>query len=611
MKGFIVFLTVVALCMAEPVQLVADDQAEAVDFITGFLEGIHETQTIDNLLKCAKGFEPIIAKVKVAFEYFLNFDLNEILKGVQLLIEAAKEFEEALKPCMEGFETLKKLLAAISSADPMKIAWKIITSPLPIVNDVKAFIAALKSKDYKTAGKSFGDLLYRVFLANSVTAGEPIIDFVTGFLVGINEKRTIDDLLKCMKNADQILDKMLKALKLIVKINFNDLTKGLSMLFESLLELEIMLKPCLSEFTQFQKLIEEIASADIRTLVLKIIRNPNPYLNDFNMCLKAFNEQNYTAAGKYLGDIMYRLFLVEMEIVTEDQAAALDFLKAFLEAINEKGDVNELLKCVSNLETIFKKIMEALPYFKTKNPLQIIRGLTILFEAVTSLLKAIEPCAGSFTQLKKLMEQLKNLNLQKIMGRILMNFAVYFADIQNCIKGFKEKDYALAGKSLGDLLFRLFLADAAIEDEISVEEIIAILSGLLDGINQGGNFNNLEECIDEVPDIINDVKNIIKEMKSLDWKDLEKVVKAILNIVDAFREILANIIPCSKTPSEFEYLIKKFKSVTIMGLINKLLHNTMQIINSISAAISKLSSKDYLGFGNKVGNVIYLTVIQE
>ena len=192
----------------------------------------------------------------------------------------------------------------------------------------------------------------------------------------------------------------------------------------------------------------------------------------------------------------------------------------------------------------------------------------------------------------------------------MTNIGVFINDVNNCINGFKNKDFHLAGKSVGDILFRLFLTNSLEEEDMSVGEIIAVISGFLDGLNQGGNFNNLEECIDEIPDIIADVKNVIVLMKNLDWKNLEKIVDALMSIVDTIRRILANIKPCSKIPEDIETLIKKFKAITLGKLIDKLLHNTMQIINGVSAAIKKLGNKDFLSFGRIVGTIMFILVVQ-
>ncbi len=470
MRTLLIFLAVVALCAAEPIKVMSDEDATAVDFITGFLEGLHETKTSDDLLKCVKGIEPIFAKFKAAAEYIAKLTFADMIKGVTLLIEAAKELSEALKPCMEGFEQLKKLVTVIVNADPSKIVWKILVDPAAIISDVTACIEAFKSGDHKAAGKAIGDLLYRIFLTDSFGDTEPIIDFVSGFLIGINEKQSISDLIKCMKNADQILEKITRALNLITKFSFQDLTKGLSLLFEALLELELMLRPCLSEFTQFQKLIAEIADADIRTLVLKIIRNPLPYIQDFNMCLKALDAQNYTLAGQYLGDIMYRLFLVET-VKSEDT----DFVQ---------------------------------------------------FES----LKA----------------------------------------------------------------------------SITFDDIMAIINGLLKGLNQGGKFANIEECASDIPDVKTYFLSALDAFTYINWSDLDNVTDGFIAAVDLVRKGLVAVKPCSKVNTDFNYIIETLQNFNASSVLEIVLHNSMQLIHYATTAIKALSSKQYATFGENIGDLLYI-----
>ena len=352
MKGILIFLAAIAICMANTHLThtdfaVEEPTASFVDFVKGFLQGINENGDINKLMQCIKNGEDIMAKIKEALQAIAKKDIMNIIKGVTLLIDAIQQLMHSLQPCMEGFNQLKKLFEALQHVDIKKIAMKIFMNLSDFISDVVTAIACFQSGDLQCAGKNVGDILRRLFLSRA-EVGEPIVDFITGFLLGIQEKKTIEDLLECMKDADKIMEKIMQAIKLIVKLKLEDMLKGVSMLFEAILELEIMLRPCMAEFTQLQKLKDAIAHANILAIVMKIMRNPGPYIQDFNDCLEAFENGDYKEAGQDIGDILFRIFLVES--VTDNKIV--DFLKGFLEGLNEKGDINELLKCLKDVEHI-------------------------------------------------------------------------------------------------------------------------------------------------------------------------------------------------------------------------------------------------------------------
>lgn len=460
MKGLVIFLVLVAACLAKN-EVAAPRADPAIEFIKGFLEGIHETKPVEDLLKCLKNIDPIIEKIKKALEYFMKMTFNDILKGLQLLKEAMEDLYKVLQPCLEGFKQIKKLMEALKNVDLVKIVLKILANPLAFINDVKNCIEALKNLNMFVAGKCIGDILYRLFLARELQSS-PIIDFVTGFLLGIHEERTVEDVIKCMKNADQILDKIKIAIKMIVSGNIDNIIKGISMLFEALLELEQMLKPCLEGFVQFKKLMNKIAHAKIMDVVMKILQDPAPYMEDFFDCLDALENEDFKQAGQDIGDILYRLFLVDVNV-----------------------------------------------------------------------------------------------------------------------------------------------------DEMTFNDIVAILKGLLHGINQGQNIGNVETCLMNIPTLIDSIKELVELVKNIDWKNLDKLVEALKKVFKIMELVLDGIKPCSLVPKEIDEIIKKLSEIDSKKLLEKVLKNAFKLINDITAAIKALTKADYYEFGYKLGDIVFFLLLKD
>ena len=608
MRGLVLLFLAFTVCLAVNRDFLDVNDVQLQDntfleFMKGFLEGINEKGDINKLMACIKSGEAIINKIIEALNILKKITLENLIKGITMLIEAITELMNALKPCMEGFDQLKKLFNAITHANIKAIAMRILMHPAEFLGDVTKGIECFAKKDFHCLGKCVGDLMRIMFLSRR--ASNPIQDFVDGFLKGIREEKGIEDLLKCMKNADQILEKIKTALALIKKFTLESLLQGLSMLFESIFDLEEMLRPCLGEFTQFKKLIIAIADADIEDIITKIMQNPMQFIADISDCIDALTKREYLRAGKDIGDVLYRLFLVEM---TTPKIDVFQFVKGFLEGINEKGDINELLKCVKDLEHIITKIIEAINYIKKMDITNLIKGITLLFEAITELLNIFKPCSEGFEQIKKLIQALSHIDIMKIIFKILANPGPYIQDVTDAIDAFQKNDGYRAGKDIGDVLYRLFLA--SFSDKITFEEFVKIMEGFLKGINQSGNFKDITECLKKVPLIVEMVIEVIDIMKTLDWTDMSKLLELVFKLIADYNEILVAIKDCSTTPEEIEKILEKIKNISIDSIQAKLIANAWHLIIAINGAVENLKEGHYADFGYKVGDIFYVLIIE-
>eukprot|EP00826_Nyctotherus_ovalis_P011675 TRINITY_DN1303_c0_g1_i1.p1 TRINITY_DN1303_c0_g1~~TRINITY_DN1303_c0_g1_i1.p1 ORF type:complete len:283 (-),score=36.67 TRINITY_DN1303_c0_g1_i1:146-994(-) len=138
---------------------------------------------------------------------------------------------------------------------------------------------------------------------------------------------------------------------------------------------------------------------------------------------------------------------------------AFEFLKGFLEGLNEKGDINKLIHCIRNIDDIAEKIVRALELIIAGDIREIFEGVRLLVEGVQEYINTIVPCAKGFHQIKRLFKKLQRLEIRVIFHKIIQNAEFYRNLIEKCIDTFRKKEYKLAGKHLGQLLFLLFLSD--------------------------------------------------------------------------------------------------------------------------------------------------------
>ncbi len=141
--------------------------------------------------------------------------------------------------------------------------------------------------------------------------------------------------------------------------------------------------------------------------------------------------------------------------------SATDFLKGFLQGIQDKGNVTDLSKCVKDFKSIFIKLTLAVENIKKMDVGGLTKGLTLLIEAIGELLTAIKPCSDGFEQIKKLIDAMGNINILRLVFRILAYPTPYIEDVKDCVEAFKKELYQRAGKDIGDILFRLFLEEVS------------------------------------------------------------------------------------------------------------------------------------------------------
>jgi len=448
--------------------------------------------------------------------------------------------------------------------------------------------------------------------------GNELVDFVKGFLEGINETGDINKLMKCIKTGEEIFKKVIQALELIKKMNLIDIIKGVTLLVDAIKELLNALQPCMEGFSELKKLMNAITHIDIKKIAMKILTHPVEFIKDVTDAISAFSKKDFHAAGKAVGDLLRRLFLS-----TAANPPIIDFIAGFLVGINEVKTMDDLLKCVKDADQILEKIVLALKKIATIKFSEMLKGFELLFEAFLELEIMLRPCLQGFTQFNKLIDAIMHADITELLLRVLRNIGPFIQDVNDCIESFDSGDYKQAGQDIGDIMFRLFLAEMSkglyrpltSMPGFSFDDFVQMVKGFLTGINQAHNFDDIEKCLVAFPEVWVLVKQAVDDIKKIKWdevlKDLTKLIEPLLKLIEAFKEVLHSIKPCSKVPEEINAIIKKISEIDAEKLLEKILHNVFQIINDLTEAIKNLTEGKFFQFGNDIGDILYRLILQE
>lgn len=281
-----------------------------VDFLKGYLESVGEKGDIKELMNCIKENKAIFDNLRKACELIQRtLDVEDVIEGTKIFVAVNKDIMIMLKACLSKFEVLKRIDASLAKADIAKLVKYILAHDGSFFHLCINYIEAMDNNQPQKAGVAIGTMIKLLFLV-SRTEGH-FVEFIEGFLEGINEHGDIHKLLECLKEAEVIFDKILAAVEKILKMDIENIVEGIHMLIAAIKELVKVLEPCSEGFEQLKKLIDAAVKADILKIVLKIIQNPEPFIHDILDMYEMLSKGQYKQAGFDLGDLLSLIFLID------------------------------------------------------------------------------------------------------------------------------------------------------------------------------------------------------------------------------------------------------------------------------------------------------------
>ena len=613
----IFFLLVVSAIWAMPMKApeeTFEEQAgmnidDVVKLVSGVLDALNVNHDINHLKECVMKIPESINKLLALIEEFKHMDWKNIIKiyeMIQKVFVIIDEIISSLKPCVSIPEDIENIINKIRNIKLDELLKKVLKYAFDIYNLVNEAIVHLANKEYYAFGNKIGKVVYLIVLAPEMTSNA-FMDFITGFLEGLNVKGDIKKILECVKGGEGVIEKIIAALNFLIHIDFkhlDDIIKGIKMLVEAVQEIVKIIQPCTESIEEIQKLINALININIIKLAWKIITHATLFIHDITDAIDAFGKSDFKRAGKDIGDLLYRLFLESGE-----SDPVFNFIKGFLEGVNEKGDVNELLKCLKDVEPIINEIIEAVQLILTMKIENIIKGVTLLVQAVTKLINLLQPCTSGFEQLEKLIEAIINTNIMKIITKIIANIGKFIEDFTTCFEAFKSGDFEKAGKAIGDVFFRLYLQTPAGLD-FNIIDFEKILEGFMGGLGNDKRYANTTNCLNLIPDIYTQIAAAIELIKHIDWSHFDNLVGALIQIFSAFIGVLKSIKPCSLIPADFTDIINKIMAIDLDKFLSKILGNIIMIIGDLTSAINALKKQEYFNFGHGLGLIGYMMIIE-
>lgn len=310
MKALLVLILVATLSGNAFAQ--SNNTTAAEDFMRGFFKGLGETKSADDMKKCIHDINDAINKIVESFKLIITFEFENIIKGMQMFLDAMKEFNEAIEPCMNGYLVLEKLVKAILNSDFNRTMQKIMDNLILYVGYIHGFIQDMQNKEYESAGKNLGALLRSLFLSEVFAEDygkQNALDFLKGFIEGLGGHFNATDFDPCVKDIQHIVDAIKLAIQSLMSGEFDKVLEGVRQLIQAANQLLNDINKCAKGVKVIGDLINAIRSANPIELAWKIIDNFGNLVNIFNKIISCIGDEDFYCVGNSFGNLLKILFL--------------------------------------------------------------------------------------------------------------------------------------------------------------------------------------------------------------------------------------------------------------------------------------------------------------
>eukprot|EP00826_Nyctotherus_ovalis_P042323 TRINITY_DN4336_c0_g1_i4.p1 TRINITY_DN4336_c0_g1~~TRINITY_DN4336_c0_g1_i4.p1 ORF type:complete len:357 (+),score=44.14 TRINITY_DN4336_c0_g1_i4:43-1113(+) len=290
-----------------------------------------------------------------------------------------------------------------------------------------------------------------------------------------------------------------------------------------------------------------------------------------------------------------------------------NFITGFLEGLNVKGDVNALLNCTKGVDKIMSDIKEALSLIVSFDFSKLIQGFQLLFNSVVNMLSMFKPCWNGFWELQDFFRAFMDTGAINMALKFYNNPAPYMQDAVYCIQNLIDGKHRDAGKNLGDFLYRLVMMPGQLRDENKTlfEIVYEMAQGFIDGLNKGGQIQNMDDCIDYFPGLVENILETIEYLKTVNWQDAKSTLIAVRMILEDLARLLLWGKPCSRALNDLSFLHNKLVNLDAVKLIRRINENILNIIHCFTQAIKHMRVGDHKMAATNIGEVFYFVLLKE
>ena len=135
-----------------------------------------------------------------------------------------------------------------------------------------------------------------------------------------------------------------------------------------------------------------------------------------------------------------------------------EFIKGYLEGLDERKDYTDLLPCSGGVEGVANAMYTAYAWMRPLTIVTIPVGITNLFTGIRALLNVLRPCSAEYKQLHVLETKMNTIHPNILVIKIMANTKFWGDLISQAVRAYQLGSSSEMGKAFAHMPFQLLMA---------------------------------------------------------------------------------------------------------------------------------------------------------
>jgi exonuclease VII small subunit len=302
------------------------------------------------------------------------------------------------------------------------------------------------------------------------------------------------------------------------------------------------------------------------------------------------------------------------------------FLNGLIDGLVHDDNLENVEKCVTDVEGMDTEIEEAIAEFKKGGVSNIIAGGKLIGQIVSQASADISQCEEMKDDWRRITTWaaiFKNPSqlVQTVFSNLIANRSGIMADIAELKSDETTKNWKDLGETVGDLATKAFgevpttpspvhQMIVSMVGSLTKSEVLLFLNGLVTGLVQDDNLENIEKCVTDVEGMDTEIEDALADFKKGGISDIIAGGKEVYKVISQAK---ADISQCEEMSADWERLeswasIFEHPTQLIPTVFKNVLANRSGIEADISELKSDETSANYKDFGLTVADILVKSI---
>jgi len=281
----------------------------------------------------------------------------------------------------------------------------------------------------------------------------------------------------------------------------------------------------------------------------------------------------------------------------------------------EKENLTEMETCFTDGSYFVRNVIEAFELMADQKHEDFIEGTLLLAKTMENLPTYLNACESMQEDIKTF-ETWASIFLHPatlkstVEGNITSHKAALLRDLAKARTDLKNDEYFQFGDVLGKMLVILTTPEPVEFVEGTAEDVVATVAGLIYGITQAAQYEEMLTCMTDADRFVGDIKTAVHEIITFNG-DLRNFIvgyRMIADVVKTMPEMLAACENMGPELKEMESFFDEF--LHPVNLVKRIAYNATHNIEAVTHDVlvirHDLKHDEYFKFGEELGETLVL-----